>query len=346
VSDRTLKGLCSNCGEEVQFLVVEKDEAVEVRKEPIKVVLRYCRCPKCGDEVLDPNLGEDPFALAYREYRSRHGMLQPEAIREWRKAHDISQNELSRLLGLGMATISRYENGALQDESHEKLLRLAMDAPSLTKLVEESHDVFPAAKRERLLQRLKGVQLESNGNEEVIVIHLGKSVPDEFSGYRRFDVSKLLNAILFFSEESVWKTKLNKLLFYADFKHFQEFTVSITGARYVHVPFGPAPDQFSIYFAALASQCAIELIEEEQGEKIKATRPPDLSLFSPTERHIMQSVREYFDSWWASDISQLSHGEVGYVSTKTGEPISYKYAGRLKLKLHAEEVQDGGEPTT
>ena len=64
-------------------------------------------------------------------------------------------------------------------------------------------------------------------------------------------LAKLFNAILFFCKGRVLKTKLNKLLFYADFKHFKEYAVSITGARYARIPFGPAPDKYAFYFATL-----------------------------------------------------------------------------------------------
>lgn len=332
MGDTILRGLCSNCGREAEFEIVEREEVVKVKGEPIEVGVRYSRCGECGDEVLDPNIGQDPFELAHSEYRRRHAMLQPEEIREWRRSWGLSQHELAGLLSLGTATVNRYENGALQNESHEKLLRFAMETTNLTKLVEESKDVFNASKKESLLQRLKGAFTECSGNngENVIIIRLGRGAPDEFSGYLKFDVCKLLNAILYFSEGGIWKTKLNKLLFYADFKHFQRYTVSITGANYVHVPFGPAPDNFSGFFAALASQGAIEFIEEDMGEKIIGIQEPDFALFSTTEFDVMRSVKEHFEGWYAGEVSDLSHKELGYQQTKNGEKISYKYANDLK----------------
>jgi len=42
-------------------------------------------------------------------------MLSPYEIRELRKRYGLTQKELSLLLGWGSVTMSRYENGALQD---------------------------------------------------------------------------------------------------------------------------------------------------------------------------------------------------------------------------------------
>jgi len=335
----TVRGLCSNCENETTLELKTKDEVIPVRNEPVKVEVQYFRCVQCGDEVFDPNLNVDPFDLAYREYRKKHGLLQPEEIRDWRKANKLTQSESAKLLGLGMATISRYENGALQDASHERLLRLAMNPSNLLRLIEKSEGVFAEAKKKRLMEALQEVDAEAHSIDSSIVVSFGNYGPDEYSGYRRLDLVKLYNAVLFFCKDGVLKTKLNKLLFYADFKHFKEYAVAITGARYAHVPFGPGPDNYEIYYGALFSQKAIEFIEEVYppkyggepvvGEIVKATKDPDLSLFSTSELRILASVREDFKDPNASEITEFSHKEAGYQETQNGDIISYNYAKQL-----------------
>ena len=334
-----VRGLCSNCEKETRLELVTKEEVIRVRNKPIKIELQYLRCAECGDEVFDPGLNVDPFSLAYRKYRKEYGFLQPEEIREWRKANKLTQGELAKLLGVGGATISRYENGALQDPSHEKLLRLAMNPSNLLQLVEQSEGVFTESKKRRLIEGLEQVQAGGNSIDSTIMVSLGNYEPNEYSGYRRLDLEKLYSAILFFCKEGVLKTKLNKLLFYADFKHYKGYAISITGARYAHIPFGPAPDNYEIYYGALFSQKAIQFIEEIYpakrggepvvGEIIKAVKKPDLSLFAASELRIMASVQEDFEKYNAREITDLSHKEVGYQETEDGGTISYDYAKKL-----------------
>jgi putative zinc finger/helix-turn-helix YgiT family protein len=319
--------------------LVTKEEVIRVRNKPIKIELQYLRCVECGDEAFDPSLNVDPFSLAYRKYRKEYGFLQPEEIREWRKANKLTQGELAKLLGVGGATISRYENGALQDPSHEKLLRLAMNPSNLLQLVEQSEGVFTESKKRRLIEGLQQVQAGENSIDSTIMVSLGNYEPNEYSGYRRLHLEKLYSAILFFCKEGVLKTKLNKLLFYADFKHYKGYAISITGARYAHIPFGPAPDNYEIYYGALSSQKAIQFIEEIYpakrggepvvGEIIKAVKKPDLSLFAASELRIMASVQEDFEKYNAREITDLSHKEVGYQETEDGGTISYDYAKKL-----------------
>jgi len=334
-----VRGLCSNCEKETGLELVTKEEVIRVRNKPIKIELQYLRCVECGDEAFDPSLNVDPFSPAYRKYRKEYGFLQPEEIREWRKANKLTQGELAKLLGVGGATISRYENGALQDPSHEKLLRLAMNPSNLLQLVDQSEGVFTESKKRRLIEGLEQVQAGGNSIDSTIMVSLGNYEPNEYSGYRRLDLEKLYSAILFFCKEGVLKTKLNKLLFYADFKHYKGYAISITGARYAHIPFGPAPDNYEIYYGALSSQKAIQFIEEIYpakrggepvvGEIIKAVKKPDLSLFAASELRIMASVQEDFEKYNAREITDFSHKEVGYQETEEGGTISYDYAKKL-----------------
>lgn len=62
-----------------------------------------------------------------RAYRQRHGLLLPREIRQLRRRYHLSQRSLAELLGLGLATIPRYESGALQDDAHDSLLRCFAD---------------------------------------------------------------------------------------------------------------------------------------------------------------------------------------------------------------------------
>jgi putative zinc finger/helix-turn-helix YgiT family protein len=281
----TTRGLCTNCEKETEFERIIKKETFNVRGEPVTVNVAYVGCKECGDVVLNPAVHHDPFELAYREYRQKHALLQPEEISIWRKAHHLTQREFARLLGIGIATLNRYENGALQNESHENLLRLAMDSPNLLKLIEKSEGIFTETRKKRLLEILRESGEISCSLDDTIMINFGGTETNSFNGFKKLDLSKVYNAVLFFSRDGVLKSKLNKLLFYADFKHFKEYTLSITGLRYVHLPYGPVPDNYSLYYATLFSRGLVEFMEESYpngyiGELIKAVRPPDLNIFS------------------------------------------------------------------
>jgi len=329
-----IRGLCTNCEKEAEFERIVKKETLTVRGEPITVNVEYNSCKECGDEVLNPAANHDPFELAYREYRQKHALLQPEEISSWRKAHHLTQGEFARLLGIGIATLNRYENGALQNESHEKLLRLAMDPSNLIRLIEKSEGLFPEDRKKRLLEALKESEDISSSFDNTIMINFGGTEKDSLNGFRKLELSKLYNAVLFFSRDGVLKSKLNKLLFYADFKHFKEYTLSITGLRYAHLPYGPVPDNYAMYYATMFSKGLVEFKEESYpngyvGELIKAVKEPDLNIFSPSELRIMAAVIEDFKGHTATQIQDIAHKEKGYQQTSDGDIIPYTYAKDL-----------------
>ncbi len=332
-----MRGICPNCEEERELELVRGTESIEVRGELIEVEMTYYKCLTCGEEFEDPHSENDPLDKAYREYRRRNGLTQPEEIKSFRKRYGLTQHEMSSLLGWGYATLNRYENGALQSEAHEKTLRLIMDDPhNLLKLIEESPNVLDKEKRDRLINELEAEEEEAYSFKRIYEERFGRYEADELSGYRKLDIAKLFNAILFYCKGGVFKTSLNKLLFYADFKHFKDYAVSITGARYARIPFGPAPDKYDYYFATLIENDLIKVeeipySEDVIGEKFVSLKEPDLSIFSNSELKVLATVKEHFNDFTAKKITDFSHDEKGYEETETGRLISYKYANELKM---------------
>ena len=119
--------VCPGCEKENDVKIVRGKEEIIVRGEPIEVDVEYFKCTVCGEEFDDPGSVDDPLEKAYRVYRKIHGMVQPEELRSFRTRYGLTQGEMGKLLGWGAVTISRYENGALQDESHDRTLHLLRD---------------------------------------------------------------------------------------------------------------------------------------------------------------------------------------------------------------------------
>lgn len=315
---------------------IEGTEEVLIHEEPVIVPVKYYKCQSCDIEFNDPDSTYDPVAYAYQEYRKRHNMMGPEEIRDIRKKYGVSQKELAKLLGWGDATISRYENGALQDDAHNTMLTLIKEPNSFFDLVRLKGDCLSNDRKEHILLSLekwldKKASFLSHYYEK-----RSNSSPAIENGYRKLNIEKLLNTILFFCTKGVHKTKLNKLLFYTDFKQFKEYAVSITGATYIHLPYGPVLDQYNCLFSALyeeedAIEMKEELIEQYAYEVFYPKRLVDITIFTPSELKTLALVQEFFQDFGARQISDFSHNEHGYKKTKNGEIISYEYSEYLQI---------------
>ncbi len=330
-----MKTLCPSCEKEARIEAIERIEKIVVRGEEFNIPAKYQKCTLCGDE-FENTRGHDALEMAYREYRKKHGMLQPEETQKWRKEYGLTQKELGDLLGFGGATLSRYENGALQVESHEKLLRLIMEPRNLLHLIKQTPEALGQQKRERLIKELVAIDSESCSFDRIYEERLGSYSPDEFSGYKKLDLAKFYNVILYLCKGAQLKTKLNKLLFFVDFKHFKDYTVSITGARYAHLPYGPGPDHYEFYFADLIHNENRLAVEEApqygyEAEIYTTIKEPDLSIFTDSELKIITEVKEWFKDFNASQIRDFSHKEKGYQETQNGQLISYDFAKLLQV---------------
>jgi hypothetical protein len=129
---------------------------------------------------------------------------------------------------------------------------------------------------------------------------------------------------------------LMKLLFYADFGHYKNYTVSITGARYARLPYGPVPDQFERWLAVLIlDNNGIRKEEIWNGdypcEMYVSNTTPNLSIFSPSELRVLAAVKERFQDFGAKKISDASHNEKGYQVTEAARLIPYSYALQLSF---------------
>ncbi|MCX5888285.1 MAG: Panacea domain-containing protein, partial [Deltaproteobacteria bacterium] len=164
--------------------------------------------------------------------------------------------------------------------------------------------------------------------------YIAKYKADLNSGFQKLNINKLYQAILFFCENGMLKTKLNKLLFYADFTNFNYYTVSITGARYLHYQHGPVPEKYQSHLAILQEEEFITIEEtpiiDYIGEMIISLRKPDLTIFSELEKNTLMEVMRYFKDFNATDIRKFSHDEKGYLETQDREFISYAYADNLQ----------------
>jgi putative zinc finger/helix-turn-helix YgiT family protein len=327
--------ICPYCEAQREVEVMNKVEKVDVRGELIEVSASHYRCKTCDGEFEDPKGGFDFVEKAYEEYRRRHGMIQPDEMKGFRKKYGLTQVELSKLLGWGPVTLSRYENGALQDDVHDKMLRLAMNPENLMQLIGETPDALPEERKRRLLDELQNERELAMTPERICEERFLRYEPDDYSGYRRLDMAKLFNVILYFCREGDFKTKINKLLFYADFLHFKHYAVSITGARYAHATFGPVPDKYESMLAFLIENGSLlpeEFMcsEDITGEKLVAVKTADFNNFTDSEIKVLATVRERFREFSSRRIMEFSHNEAGYKETAQGQFISYQYADRLQ----------------
>ena len=234
----------------------------------------------------------------------------------------------------GDKTIFRYENGSIQDKAHNSLLFFLREPENMRTYLTENEVGLDEKQIKRLLDTVEKIEKSNEYLSKTRLFNCFFSEkPCEENGYRRFDYERLCAMVLYFSNKSksLLKTKLMKLLNYADMVFYKENGISISGLKYVHLPYGPVPDNFDILLGRMASDhiAHIEVSYSKNGYENHQIIPESEfsdEMLSEFEIGVLDRVYKKFESYGSVEISEYSHKEKGYASTKQGEIISYAYA--------------------
>ena len=152
--------------------------------------------------------------------------------------------------------------------------------------------------------------------------------PNVFNGNRSFSPDKMAAMVSYFAANasSLYKTKLNKLLFYADFVNYHLTGSSISGSRYVHLPYGPVPDGYEDTLEALQHYGVVDVTEQNSAELIAAGENSATNFWTDEERKTLDWIVNSYGSMSAGQLTELSHREKAYRHTRAGEEIAYEYA--------------------
>ena len=271
----------------------------------------------------------------YNQYRDKFNIPFPEEITKIRESYGLSASKMSEILGFGVNSYRQYEAGEMPSVANAKLIQMIDKPQSFINMVElcatldEKTKEKYIQKAQSMLEHRKRNIFNLNFKEYL----LGNHLADIFSGYRNPNFEKFTEMVVFFSEKiEPYKTKMNKLLFYADFLMFKQSCFSISGVRYKAIEMGPVPSNFQSIFEYMANNNEIDICTTEfpngyVGEQFKARhdRGFNAALFSATELETLEKVANAFKSTSTNDIVEISHLEQAWKNNiKERGIISYE----------------------
>lgn len=147
-------------------------------------------------------------------------------------------------------------------------------------------------------------------------------------------------------DENFGGTKLNKILFYADFCSFGRTGKPITGTEYIKQEFGPTPRRLLPVRKQLegkkeAAVQTVAFLGKEQ-QRLVALREPDLSGFSGEEIALVDQVIEHLRGMTAKQVSDLSHNRIWRIA-KLGQSIPYEAVFVSDDDASASDIERGRE---
>ena len=329
---------CDVCGKEVETKIITRPETFKVCGEEVTVEAQILVCAECGAELFCEELDSATLVNAYNEYRRRHKLLLPDEIKKIREQYGLSQRSFAKLLNWGDKTICRYENGSVQDKAHNSLLLFLREPENMRTYLTENEIALDERQKAKLLDTVEKLEQDTEYRVGRRFFELFFSrIPCEENGFKGFDYEKLCAMVLFFAHKSseLLKTKLMKLLNYSDMIFYKENGISISGLKYAHLPYGPVPENFDMLFGKMTADhiAHIEVFYDNGYEKHQVIPECDIpdGVLSEEEMDVLERIYVKFKDFGSVDISNYSHKEKGYSSTKQGEIISYSYAKDIQL---------------
>ncbi|CAH1213289.1 hypothetical protein PAECIP111893_03663 [Paenibacillus plantiphilus] len=337
----TIINYCESCHTEHTYTIKKELQLFRFREQDIELERRIAFCNHCGSLIDVEELESETMVNVARMYTEKYGLTSLE-IQNVRQQYKLGVRPFAKLLNIGSASVTRYESGSLPQATHLELYKRLQQHPHVIleffnrnkgslssrelKMVEASLDAWTMAE-------------QSFQTDEQIIesIYRSHEVTD-LAGYSDFSLEKFIHMILYFATNGVLKTKLMKLMWYSDFLYFKRQTVSITGATYVKYPYGPVPKDHEIALAHLQHMNVIEVDERTNDEgwtmmMIQSSEPFDSTIFSDDELKTMQEIEAHFRDYGSRKISEYAHNEIGWLETVDKQPISYRYAEKLR-ELH------------
>lgn len=324
-------------------MVLQKESrSLEFRKESFPVIYHYYFCEESNEQFTTTDIDELNMIQLYNQYREKFHLPFPDEIKSIRKKYGLPANKMSEILGFGINSYRNYENGEVPNQANARLIQIAKDPNKFKDLVKLS-DVLNDKRRDKLISKINElieIQNASLFSFEFQDYLLGDHISDEFSGYRKPSLEKLTEIVVYFSEKlNPWKTKLNKLLFYADFLHYKKTCFSMSGARYRAINMGPVPNNFNSIFEYMVNNDDIYVKITEflngEGEQFKPSKNRQFNheLFTELELEVLDELTIKFKDASTTEMIDISHQEKGWKENeKEHKMISYKnYAFDLSI---------------
>ena len=336
-----MKVYCPYCKKEVEYKI-ERRELKEFRGIKVNTFENVAICNECNQDLYVNKIEDENNERIYKIYREKANIIKADDIVKLREKYDISQRELTAILGLGKMTINRYERGGLPTKSQSDYIKLLIENED--KFIEKVKEAYENNNiTEKTYKKIVAEGQEENISKKRVQENIRRYLkevlnrkPDIYNGYKSLDLEKVENIISYIASKvkNLTITSLNKYLWYIDMLSFNKRAVAITGLTYQNQKFGPTIvykkyDELSL----LDDKYQREDIETENGNttKIISNENFNLDKINDSEKEIIDTIIKLLKNKKVTDISEMSHREDGWKKTKRLEKISFEYAMNLNI---------------
>ncbi len=287
--------ICFNCeGEKFSARKVKSEQ--DFKGRTFTIVTEAMSCDKCGANQFTDEQANQLRKGTVDAYKNEEGLLTSENIRKYREELGMSQALFAEYLGVGIASIKRWETYFIQEKSQDDLIRMKCD-PEFAQM-------------------------------NAMKVKWAYDQPDAYNGFRKFDLKVCQNVLAKIIEIAPSPLFFFKAVFYVDFLHFKRFGKGVTGMQYSSLQRGPIPKDYDHLLEFLIET---KVLSRSGKHDLKSNINFDESLFSSDEVDTINFIYNLVQKHGKDYLLNKSHEEDAFTNCGILEKLNYKDAKTLKI---------------
>jgi len=234
-------------------------------------------------------------------------------IQQQRAKRDMTQEYIASELGISRPTYMQIERG-------ERELTIS-EAKKLAALFDMSLESFLAVKEPK---RSITIEKKSAKKSDDLQIRVTEKNLDKFKQVLLYVLGKVG------SKPNVGETVLHKLLYFIDFDYSEKYEDQLMGLVYLKNHRGPTPLLFENLIGDMVKNGEVEIIKSKFYQYpqtkylVNPEVEPDLSILNGKEQEHIDWELQRLSDMTASQLSDLSHKDVPWVSAENSKPLDYE----------------------
>lgn len=311
------KEFCELCNDIFELKLKEEFDEEEIKGKKYKYLKLVGYCSNCGNIVTSNEIIDENLKRIDEAYRTEEKIITKEEINEILRKYKIGKKPLSRLLGWGEVTLTRYINGDVPTKPYsDELYKILKDSDYMLEILEKNKDNITTSAYITTLNAIK---------EDFIVIS---------------DIELVAQYIIEKCEE-ITPLALQKILYYAQGFYkcfFGDFLFKADCQAWIH-----GPVYYDIYtkYKMFGSKNIEQYIDYDVSE-----------ILDEDKKNLLDVVIKCFGFYNGKALEKMTHYEQPWMESRRGKTVDEKsnniiskekieeYFSRIKEKYDMLELFD------
>lgn len=206
------KGYCEKCGELVEFCTKEKKEYFTVRNKEYSYTAIVPYCVHCNEEVTVNEITDENIKRLDESYRKEENIITTAQIEEVLRKYKIGKKPLSKLLGWGEVTISRFiNNGDMPSKVYsDVLLKILNDSQYMKEIAKKNKDNITDIAYNKLMKSINDLKENKKNHIDTEIEIIAKYI------IHQIDTTQLALQKMLYYAQGFYKAFTNNYLFNDD----------------------------------------------------------------------------------------------------------------------------------